>query len=54
MPMQKNSTLIKGEGMKTSSNVGPKTATINFLKQFARACSYQKTKFPELGKFMAN
>lgn len=52
--MHKNFTLIKTEEVKDSSTFGPKTATLNFLKQFARACSYQKTKIPELGKFMAN
>ena len=38
----------------TSSQPGPKESTVNFLKQFARVYSYDKSIKLGLGEFFAN
>lgn len=39
---------------KASTNIGPKRSTIDFLRQFARAYSYQPTIHPGLADIVAN
>ncbi len=51
--MNKNFTLTnKLNSLK--SQPGPKESSINFIKQFARACSIKKMNSPELGIFVMN
>jgi hypothetical protein len=53
LPMNKNFTLTnKLNSLK--SQPGPKESSINFIKQFARACSIKKMNSPELGIFVMN
>lgn len=56
LPMQKNSThLITKECNGTQqSSVKPRKSTIEFLKQFARAYTYQQQMPYQLGGFIAN
>ena len=54
LPMQKISTqLIKNEN-NVGKTRGPRQATINFLKQFARVYSCQVLSAPRLSGFVAN
>ena len=54
LPMQKISTqLIKNENNVGKSR-GPRQATINFLKQFARVYTCQAIAAPQLSGFIAN
>lgn len=52
--MQKNSTLLLNEKRSMASAAKPKKSTIEFLKQFARAYSYEPRMPYRLGSFIAN
>lgn len=52
--MQKNSTQLLNEKCSGFSAAKPKKTTIEFLKQFARAYSYEKRLPYQLGNFIAN
>jgi hypothetical protein len=54
--MDKNSTQLmeKKSVLRGEQQVQPKKSTIEFLKQFARAYSYNKQMPMELGNFIAN
>ncbi len=54
--MDKNSTQLmeKKSALRGEQQVQPKKSTIEFLKQFARAYSYNKQMPMELGNFIAN
>lgn len=54
--MGKSSTLLKSSHKNQVKDSGTrvKTSTINFLKQFARACSYDKRLGCNLGCFVVN
>ena len=56
LPMDKNSTQLmeKKSVLRGEQQVQPKKSTIEFLKQFARAYSYNKQMPMELGNFIAN
>lgn len=56
LPMDKNSTQLMGKKsvLRGEQQVQPKKSTIEFLKQFARAYSYNKQMPMELGNFIAN
>ena len=58
LPMgKKTTTLLKSDHKKQPEEVKEmrvKSSTINFLKQFARAYSYEKKLGYELGGFVAN
>ncbi len=55
VPMGKSYTLLKSSHKNhVENNVDVKTSTINFLKQFARAYSYDKRLSCGLGSFVAN
>lgn len=54
--MQKNSTQLlnaKTDGTQTNS-AKPKNSTIEFLRQFAKAYTYQRQMPYQLGGFVAN
>ena len=54
LPMQKISTqLIKNEN-NVGKTRGPRQATVNFLKQFARVYTCQALTTPKLSGFVAN
>lgn len=54
--MQKNSTQLLNENFDSNLTVTvqPRKSTLEFLKQFARAYSYQRQMPYELGSFIAN
>ena len=53
--MQKNATqFIQNKRNGTTTVEKPKKSTIEFLKQFARAYSYEKDQPYQLGNFIAN
>lgn len=52
--MHKNFTLTKSQVLESSVKIAPKQVTINFIKQFARACKSRKMAQPELGIFILN
>ncbi len=56
MPMGKSSTLLKSshKNQVKDSETRVKNSTITFLKQFARACSYDKRLSCNLGCFIVN
>lgn len=57
MPMGKTSTPITNSLVDIKVNVkqhGPKSATLNFIKQFARVYSYEPKLGTQLGNFIAN
>lgn len=52
--MQKTSTQLKSEDRKIQQIVMPRKSTVDFLKQLARAYSYNRLMPEGLGGFVAN
>ena len=52
--MQKTSTHYREENKVGQSFMGPKRSTVDFIKQFARAYSYNRMVPAGLGGFVAN
>jgi len=52
--MQKTSTQVKMEDRTVKTTIGPRKSTVDFLKQLARAYSYNRLMPEGLGGFVAN